>query len=392
MASDSLTHPAQATIEAYRALFGDDPSHLSQAPGRVNVMGDHVDYNDGFVLPAAIGFHVCIAFTPRSDTKVRLHSIFYNQTLEFDLRTLARDPDHLWVNYAAGLGWSLAQAGYALRGFDGVMAGNVPIASGLSSSAALEIAAAQCFQTAGQLDIPRKEMAVLAQRAENDFVGLNCGIMDQFISVLGTAGHCLLIDCRSLEYELTSIPEGVSLVIGNTQASRSLAGSAYNQRRAECDEGLALLRQAEPAIQSWRDVSLELVMRTRARMSETIHQRCRHVVTEIQRTRDTAAWFAEGEVERVGDAMNESHASLRDDYAVGSPALDAMVDIMQNHDGCLGARQTGAGFGGCAVALVKSGAEQALTETIRTQYGPRTSLSPEVYVSEASDGAWVRTL
>ncbi len=387
-----VTNPETLATDVFQDLYAYAPSHVAIAPGRVNVIGEHVDYNDGFVLPAALDFRACLAFAPREDNTVRVHATAYGETRQFSLQDLVPQAQGLWINYVAGMAWSLVEADIRLRGFDGVLAGNVPVASGLSSSAAVEIATGLCLRTVAQTDIAHTDLALLAQRAENEFVGVSCGIMDQFISVLGRAGHLLLLDCRSLEYRHVTVPDTVALVIGNTRASRSLAGSAYNQRRAECDAGLALLREQNPDITSWRDVAPAQVDLCRGRMSDSVFRRSRHVVSEIARTLLAASAFARGDVEQAGQAMVESHASLRDDYEVSSPALNAMVDIMIAQPGCVGARLTGAGFGGCAVGLVHAGAEEEVRAAIMQEYPQRMSLEPEVYVSEACAGARIKVL
>jgi galactokinase len=270
-----------------------------------------------------------------------------------------------------------------------VISGNVPRASGLSSSAALEVATATAFLAASdQVDaLTGVQIARAAQRAENEFVGVNCGIMDQFISVLGQEGHALLIDCRSLEYELIPVPKEAALVIGNTKASRSLANSAYNERRRQCEEGVALLQKVLPDIRALRDVSGEQLEAHKALLPPVIYRRCRHVVSENERVLQTVEVLAANDLITVGEAMNASHTSLRDDYEVSSPALDAMVEAMRSVNGCYGARLTGAGFGGCAVALVKPGSEQAVADAIYEKYPKATNIWPEVYISQAGPGA-----
>ncbi len=392
MANQQVTDPETSAIENFRHLFAYNPDYLAIAPGRVNVIGEHVDYNDGFVLPAALGFVACMAFAPRKDGQIRVHSTAFGETLEFSLQALNRNRHSLWINYVMGMAWSMAEAKIGLKGFDGVLAGNVPMASGLSSSAAVEVATGLCLRTLAWANIADTDLGLLAQRAENEFVGVSCGIMDQFVSILGQAGHLLLLDCRSLEYRQVPVPESVSLVIGNTQASRSLAGSAYNQRRAECDEGLEILHQQFPEVSSWRDVSPDQVADCHGRMSPKVYRRSRHVVSEIGRTLSAATAFEEGNVEQAGQAMYESHISLREDYEVSSPALDTMVDIMMNQPSCLGARLTGAGFGGCAVGLVRAGSEDNVRTAILSEYPQRSLLDGEVYISQASRGARVRRL
>jgi len=381
-------------VEAFRQQFDAAPTHVSSGPGRVNLIGEHTDYNDGFVLPVALKRDVRFVFRPRADRSVRLFSLEYSEPYTFDLDRLAHDDDSLWVNYVQGMAWSLEEAGLRLTGIDAVLSGNVPRGSGLSSSAALEVSAAHAFMAAAdQLTVlTGPQIAKAAQRAENEFVGVNCGIMDQFISVLGKENHALLIDCRSLTYELVPMPEDAALVIGNTRASRSLASSAYNERRAECEAGVALLQSALPAIRALRDVTSTELEEHKTLLPESIYRRCRHIVSENERVMETVDAFCRNDLVSVGRLMDASHESLRDDYLVSSPALDAMVAAMRSTPGCFGARLTGAGFGGCAVALVEPGAEQLVADAIFEQYPRATNIWPEVYTTRASDGAKVETL
>jgi galactokinase len=285
----------------------------------------------------------------------------------------------------------LEQLGLPLTGMDAVISGNVPRGSGLSSSAALEVGAAHAFLSAANAlaDLSGPQIARAAQRAENEYVGVNCGIMDQFISVLGRENHALLIDCRTLTYELVPMPADVSIVIGNTRASRSLASSAYNERRQECETGVAMLEPMLPGIRALRDVTSAQLEEHKALLPVNIYRRCRHVISENERVLQTVEAFRSNDLVTVGRLMNASHESLRDDYAVSSAALDAMVEAMRSVEGCFGARLTGAGFGGCAVALAEPGAEQAMADAIYEQYPKATNIWPEVYNTRASDGARV---
>jgi galactokinase len=378
-------------VAAYKEHFGAEPTHLSSGPGRVNLIGEHTDYNEGFVLPVAIKRDVRFAFRPRPDRHVRLFSLEYGEVYEFDLDNFAFNDAMLWANYVQGMAWSLEQAGVPLSGMDAVISGNVPRGSGLSSSAAVEVSAAHAFlATAGQLShLSGPQIARAAQRAENEYVGVNCGIMDQFISVLGRENHALLIDCRSLTYELVPMPPEAALVIGNTRASRSLASSAYNERRQECETGVALLEPMLPGIRALRDVTSAQLEEHKSVLPVNIYKRCRHVVSENERVLQTVEAFRRNDLVTVGQLMNASHESLRDDYAVSSDALDVMVEAMRGVDGCYGARLTGAGFGGCAVALVEPGTEQGMADAIYEQYPKATNIWPEVYTTRASDGARV---
>jgi galactokinase len=381
-------------IKQFQQHFGGTPTFVSRGAGRVNLIGEHTDYNDGFVLPVALKRDVRFVLRPRADRQVKLFSVEFGESGAFDLDHLRYIPEQLWINYIQGMAQSLEEAGIRLTGIDAVFSGNVPRASGLSSSAALEIASAHAFlAAAGQTGVlPGWRIAQLAQRAENHFVGVNCGIMDQFISELGRENHALLIDCRSLEYTLVPMPEDAALVIGNTRASRSLASSAYNERRAECEQGVALLQPVLPGIRALRDVTSAQLEAHRALLPENVFLRCRHVVSENERVLQTVAALQSGDLSTVGKLMNASHDSLRDDYLVSSPALDAMVEAMRSVKGCYGARLTGAGFGGCAVALVRPGYEQVVADAIFEHYPKATNIWPEVYMTKAADGAGVEEL
>jgi len=390
----STENRTQRLQQEFERRFAATPQFMTVGPGRVNLIGEHTDYNDGFVLPVALKRDVRLVVRPRSDRQVRLYSVEYDGWAEFSLDALRREDEQLWSNYVAGVAWSLQELGQELTGMDALISGNVPRGSGLSSSAALEIASAMAFLTAVQrpdaLDGPR--IAQAAQRAENDFVGVNCGIMDQFISMLGAADHALLIDCRSLDYQLIPIPSDVAIVIGNTRASRSLAGSAYNERRQQCEEGVAILQQTLPDIRALRDVSSEQLDARRDQLPPLVYRRCRHVVRENERVLQTVRALESGDLTEVGRLMIASHTSLRDDYAVSSAALDAMVDAMLSVSGCYGVRLTGAGFGGCAVALAQPDRVQAVANAIFEQYPKATNIWPEVYTTRASVGARVITL
>ena len=389
--SDNRT---QTLMEAFQSRFQAEPTAVAVGPGRVNLIGEHTDYNDGFVLPVALKRDVRIVFRPRTDRQVRLYSVEYDGWFEFNLDKMAYNDDILWSNYIQGVAWSLKEVGLQLSGMDAVISGNVPKGSGLSSSAALEIATAHAFMHAGGQEgkLTGPQVAKAAQRAENAFVGVNCGIMDQFISMLGAENHALLIDCRSLEYQLVPFPEAAALVIGNTKASRSLASSAYNQRRQECETGVARLQQVLPEIKALRDVSSEQLEAHKALLDPVVYRRCRHVVSENERVLQTVAALERGDLVEVGRLMNASHESLRYDYEVSSDALDVMVEAMRNAPGCYGARLTGAGFGGCTVALAEPGAEQSIADMIYEKYPKATNIWPEVYTTRASNGAYVQPL
>jgi galactokinase len=389
-----LDSRTDSLVELYNQHFDEPPTAVASGPGRVNLIGEHTDYNDGFVLPVALKRDVRIVFRPRADRQVRIFSAEYDGLFTFDLDQTRYNKQMLWANYVQGVVWALLETGATLTGIDAVVSGNVPKASGLSSSAALEIATASALlYAANEADkLTGPQVAQAAQRAENKFVGVNCGIMDQFISRLGEENHALLIDCRSLDYELIPMPQEAALVIGNTKASRSLASSAYNERRSECEQGVALLQQVLPDIRALRDVSSAQLEEHKALLPPVVYRRCRHVITENERVLQTVAALRAGDLATVGQLMNASHDSLRDDYEVSSEALDVMVTAMRSTPGCYGARLTGAGFGGCTVALVQPGTEQAIADNIYEQYPKATNIWPEVYTTTASNGASVESL
>lgn len=371
--------------QQFRDLFGTAPQWIVRAPGRVNLIGEHTDYNDGFVLPAAIDRHVVIAARPRADRIVRLHAADIGAaggaSSEFELSDIRPDARQRWSNYERGVAWALQGAGHVLTGMEAAVAGDVPIASGLSSSAAIEVATAFAFQTLGGLELDGVQRALLCQKAENDFVGMRCGIMDQYIISLGRRDHALLIDCRSLEYRLVPIPAGVRLVICDTQKRRGLVDSEYNTRRQECEAGARAL--GVPAL---RDVSVETFAARQGELGEVTRRRCRHVITENARVLEAVEALGAGDLARCGALMNASHVSLRNDYEVSCAELDAMVEAAWRQPGVVGARMTGAGFGGCTVNLVEDGAVEAFQHDVAQAYTRATGLEPRIDVCAAEDG------
>jgi galactokinase len=365
------------------------PATLVRAPGRVNLIGEHTDYNEGFVLPAAIDLEVWVAIEPWDRPGVELTSLDLGETRSFEFDELgltARDTAS-WIDYVAGTAWAMREAGLTLRGFRGVLDSTVPVGSGLSSSAALEMASSWALADPSSPRPPAPQMAAIAQRAENAYVGVNCGIMDQFASAAGKAGHSLMIDCRTNEFQLAPIPPGLSIVVCDTGSSRRLSSSEYNTRRSECETGVALIAEREPGVKALRDVDSAMLARNRARLPEVVARRCEYIVEEDARVASTVEAMATGDLDEVGRLFAASHASLRDLYEVSSPALDAMVEIATAVPGVVASRMTGAGFGGCTVNLVHYGAEDALRERVMSEYPARTGLQPRVFVVAAVDGA-----
>jgi galactokinase len=367
------------------------PAFLVRAPGRVNLIGEHTDYNEGFVLPAAIDREVWIALEPWSKRAVELTSVQFGETLSLGLDGLspAARKERSWIDYVAGTAWAMGEAGLPVRGFRGVLDSTVPVGSGLSSSAALEMASSWALADPSHPRPSPARMAAIAQRGENAYVGVNCGIMDQFASAAGQAGHALLIDCRANEFEPAPMPDGLSIVVCDTGSPRRLDASAYNTRRSECELGVRLIAEHEPGIRSLRDVDKAMLERNRARLPEVVACRCEHVIRENERVMATVKAMRQRDLDSLGRLFAASHASLRDLYEVSSPELDAMVAIARSVRGVVGSRMTGAGFGGCTVNLVQHGSEDALGEAVMSQYPKRTRLTPRVFVATAVDGAGV---
>ena len=368
--------------QRFEQVFNEAPAYIVRAPGRVNLIGEHTDYNDGFVFPLAIDRATWIALRPRDDSKIAAISIDMDDRRQFALDDLRRPEKTDWIDYLIGVAWALQERGYKLRGWEGVVSGDVPIGSGLSSSAALELAAARAFYCVSDFEWDAAEMALACQAAENEWLGVNCGIMDQMISAAGIEDRALLIDCRSLETAAAPLPAGTAVVILDTGTRRGLVDSKYNERRAQCEAaarhfGLAALR----------DIDLATFERRAHELDELSRKRARHVISENERTLQARDAMNAGDAPALGQLMIESHVSLRDDFEVSSAALDAIVDCANAEDGCYGARMTGAGFGGCAVALVQARAAEAFVERVTANYIAATGNEPALYITKASRGA-----
>jgi galactokinase len=371
-----------ALLSHFRQTFGRPAAFMARAPGRVNIIGEHTDYNDGFVLPAAIERETRIIAAPRPDGIVRLAALDLGRETSFDLADVQPSREQTWSNYVRGVAAGLLAAGFPVTGLDGMMSGDVPIGAGLSSSAAVEMAAVQAFSAAGGFTVPPAQAAVIGQKAEHRFVGAKCGLMDQLASALGQAGHVLLIDCRALNCRPVPTPAGATILIADTAVRRQLAASAYNERRGQCEAAAAAL--GVPAL---RDATLSML--AQVAMPELVARRARHVIAENDRVLETVAALQQGDLQQVGRLMAASHASLRDLYQVSSLELDTMVELLQAQPGCYGARLTGAGFGGCAVALMDAGAVAAAIPAVSEAYRSRTGLTPALYSTTAAAGASV---
>ena len=368
-----------------REAFGDEAA-VYRAPGRVNLIGEHTDYNDGLVFPAAIDLFAWIAIAPRSDRRIHLRSENFSQAAELDLDAGPREASREWSSYVFGVALVLEQRGYRLRGANLLIRGDVPIGAGVSSSAALEVAAGFALLANSGITIDGTQLALCCQKAENDFVGTRCGIMDQLASACCVRDHALLLDCRSLEFRTVPLPAGVRLVICNSMVKRELAASAYNTRRAECEEGVRILAKRFPDVRALRDVTMEQLEVCQAALPEIVYKRCRHVVSEDERVILAADALEHNRLDELRDLMAESHRSLRDDYEVSCAELDLLVELASQAKGVHGARMTGAGFGGCTINLVNSEAVAEFQRRISTEYERRIGLKPDIYVCDAADG------
>jgi galactokinase len=386
-------HPREFVLQTYQQRFGRKPACLAFAPGRVNLLGEHVDYNDGFVLPAAIDRATWIAFSPARSGQSTIIAADFNEETTFTREvigtktSLQGNPLPEWARYPAGVAWSFGKANLSVPMIEAVYASDVPRGAGLSSSASVEMAFATAWDALGGWSLPPMRRAQLGRQAEVRYVGLNCGIMDQFASACGVADKLLLLDCRSLEWQELPIPGDVSIVIADTSIRRKLTGEGYNERHGQCEEALRILSSSLPGIQALRDVSLADFNRLSGKLPPLIEKRARHVVEEIERTRQAAPLLERGDVRAFGALMNACHTSLRDLYEVSTPELDAMAEFAHNLPGCFGARLTGAGFGGCTVNLVEKGAAEKFAAKLGRIYQEWTGLTPEIYICRASDGA-----
>lgn len=388
---DILNHLTDKFTQSFHA----EPSFITRAPGRVNLLGEHVDYNDGWVLPAAIDRAAYVAVGECPSPLVSLTAADLDDGTTFRVTDLDSKIDVIgkplksWARYPAGVAWALKERGLAVNGMDAVLTSDVPRGAGLSSSAAVEVAFAVAWQRLGGWSLPPMDVARTCQRAENQYVGVNSGLMDQFASACGRAGHALLLDCRTLAWEPVSLPDGIAIVVADTLVRRELGKSEYNVRRAHCEEAVRILAPVLPGVTALRDVSVDDFNRHAHLLPEVVAKRARHVVEECARTRAAVEILRAGDAEEFGALMNDCHASLRDLYEVSCPELDAMVEAAQKIEGCYGARLTGAGFGGCTVNLVAASASADFKHALAAAYEKATGEKAEIYVCRATDGARV---
>ena len=376
--------------QKFRRSYGRD-ARIYRAPGRVNLIGEHTDYNDGFVMPAAIGFSTWVALAPRDDRKLSIYSENFSERVEFDLSGIngsgarASAAAH-WSDYVCGVAVALERAGYALSGGDMLIRGEVPIGSGLSSSAAVEVAVGYALSEASGHTVDRMELAKLCQQAENEYVGMRCGIMDQFISCCGQAGRALLLDCRSLDYRPLPLPGDARLVVCNTMVKHELASGEYNRRRAECEAGVGRLAVRLPGLRALRDVALADFELYGSELPEVVYRRCRHVIGENARVMDASAALERNDLAAFGRLMGESHRSLSDDYQVSCDELNLLVELAGRAEGVYGARMMGGGFGGCVINLVPAEIVADFERVVARGYEQATGRAPEIYVCDTAEG------
>ncbi len=368
--------------ESFVKHFGDKPSLIARAPGRVNLIGEHTDYNDGFVLPMAIDRAIWIAVRPTMDRYVRIRSLDFEADAVFALDDLKKEQG--WAEDLKGVAHILQAEGHKLSGWDGMMMGDVPRGSGLSSSAAVELATARVFASVSNLKWDAASMARVGQRAENEWVGVNCGIMDQMASAACKEGHVLFLDCRSLEIQHVLLPDHVAIVVMDTSTRRGLVDSAYNERRSQCEEAARFF-----GVKALRDVSLDEFERRKSGLREVVMRRARHIIMEDQRVLDAMQAMRTNDLVRLGKLLNAGHVSLRDDFEVTNEALNQIVEAAQMQSSCYGARMTGGGFGGCAIALVDASKVNAFVDLVEKAYREKSGLEPQIYVCKASAGASV---
>src|ERR1700674_21715 len=391
----AVENSAHALEQRFVQLFG-EPPRIYQAPGRVNLIGEHTDYNDGFVMPAAIGLYTRASVAPRHDRKLVIYSENYSEQVEFDLDHLPATRSGHWSDYVIGVVKMLVRSGEKLGGANLLVDGNVPQSAGLSSSASIEVAVGYALldlapQATGRIKPDRtgpdrNKLALLCQQAENEFVGARCGIMDQFVASYGERGKALLLDCRSLQYRQLPLPDDVALAICNTMVKHSIAKGEYNQRRAECEAGVRGLAKDLSNAQALRDVTPEDLEAYGHELPDVVLRRCRHVVSENARVLRAAAALELGDLQAFGNLMLESHRSLRDDFEVSCPELDLMVELAKQVEGVYGTRMTGGGFGGCTIALVEADCVEAFKRTVQEGYERSTGRKPEIYVCSPADG------
>lgn len=374
---------------AHAARFGSEGS-LFSAPARVNLIGEHTDYTGGFVLPLAIDFETVAVVSPRTDNKAVLYSMNFKEEVSFDLTSLAPPKKKHWSDYGMGVVWALQQEGIEIPGFNLTVDGNVPLGAGLSSSASVEVAVCMAVLSLTGTTLPGEKIAILCRKAENDYAHSPCGIMDQFVITNAVEEKALLLDCRSLDFYLLPLGSDTKIVIANSMVKHSIGDGEYGDRRGEVEAGQAVLHKMVPQIKMLRDATLDDLKEARGKMSDASFRRCRHIITENARVIEARSALSGGDMRRFGDLMFAAHASMRDDFEASCPEVDKLVNIAHALPGCIGARITGGGFGGCTVNLVEGDAAEAFAVQLKQKYKEATGIDSDIYVCQAVDGALAR--
>ena len=389
----SVSNPKSAwelLTARFRERFGTS-ARIFRAPGRVNLIGEHTDYNDGFVMPMAIGFYTWVAGATREDRVLEAYSEHFDEKCTLSLDALPGPSRNHWSDFIRGVAATLQATGHRLSGANLFIHGEVPLGAGLSSSASLEVAVALALTSLSAIEVPRLDLVKLCQAAEHEYVGTRCGIMDQFVAGFAVAAHAMLLDCRSLEYQLLPIPSDLRIVVCNSMVRHELSSGEYNRRREDCETGVELLRAHLPGIRALRDVTVGDLEEYKSLLPERVYRRCRHVVTENRRTLAAARALRSRDFEGFGGLMRESHASLRDDYEVSCRELDLLVELVGpelvgSEPGLYGARMTGGGFGGCTVNLIRAECADPFKAHIAAAYRQKTGIEPDIYVCEPAQG------
>ena len=377
----------EQALRGHRQRFG-QVGRIFAAPARVNLIGEHTDYTGGFVMPMAIDFQTVAIVSAREDGRAVFYSANYDEEVGFEIASLQQTPSGRWSDYPAGVLWSLREEGIVVDGFNMSLVGDVPLGAGLSSSASVEVATAMALLGRARVKLPLEKVATLCRRAENEYVGAKSGIMDQFAVAGGVANRAMLLDCRSLGYELLPLPNAVRVVICNSMVKHAVATGEYGDRSSEVEAGQAVLRRERPGVELLRDATLKDLEACRDLMSAASFKRCRHIITENARVMEAREALLQGDVERFGALMIEAHVSVRDDFAASCEEVDVLVAIAMQQAECFGARITGGGFGGCSVNIVRAEATEKFVATVRREYAVKTGIEADCFVCMPSDGAF----
>jgi galactokinase len=384
VATTPVTITSRSVHDAFVSRFSNQPK-LFRAPGRVNIIGGHTDYNEGFVLPTTTGLHTWVAIAPRADRTLCVFSCIFDSLEEIDLDRIEKCEDAQWYQYVKGVASILEGAGYSLRGADIVIDGDIPLGGGLSSSASLETVLAFALLDCADIEIERGKLAQLCQRVETDFVGIRCGIMDQYVISRCAKDHAMMLDCRSLEFQSVALPADARLLVVDTGVSHRLPVGEYNSRREECEKAVALLASEIPQLGALRDLDLAQLEDKKKLLDDQHYRRCRHIVSEIQRVEDACSALQRGDARQLGELITASHVSLRDDYEISCTELDALVEIMNACPEVYGSRLVGGGFGGCVVCLVDAPHLDRVMDKVQTEYGALLGRLPWAHAVTPSD-------